>query len=69
MATIEEAKLAAAAHAAFSAYVKTLLDQLNGKVNSLAEELKTRDLSPEEAAGLRKVINDLADLPGVLPEG
>ena len=59
--------LAEATETAYRAYAKALVDQLNAKINSLAEELKTRDLTPQEAAGLRQVITNLADLEGVMP--
>ena len=66
MTRLEEAKLAELA--ALSALGEALLDQLQAKVSMLTEELKSgRELSPQEAAGLRQVISDLCDLPGVLP--
>jgi hypothetical protein len=49
---------------ALSAYEKILIDDLN----KLTEELKTRNLSVEEQAALRKIVEELCDLPGVLPE-
>jgi hypothetical protein len=50
------------------AYEQILLERLNEAVHSLTEEMKTRELSPQELAGSKKVINDLCDLPGVVPE-
>jgi hypothetical protein len=50
------------------AYEKILLERLNEAVRKLTEEMKTRELSPEELAGLKKVIGDLCDLPHVVPE-
>jgi len=49
-------------------YEKIMIDDLNKAVHKLTEEVKEgRDLSERELAWLRKVLNDLADLPGVLP--